>query len=184
MTADAGSARPDRAGAPGPEAGTADGPPRLLGLGSDDAGYRLKMEVADLLDDLGVAYEDVGVASADPDASDDPVDYPDVARVVAVGIRDGRFDRGILVCGTGIGMAIAANKVAGVRAAQAHDTYSAERARRSNDAQVLTLGARVIGPELARSVVRAWLASEFAGGGSTRKVEKIARLERELAERG
>jgi ribose 5-phosphate isomerase B len=184
MTADTGSAHPDRAEAPGPEAGRADGPRGLLGLGSDEAGFRLKAVVADLLDDLGIAYEDVGVASADPDTSDDPVDYPDVARVVAVGIRDGRFDRGILVCGTGIGMAIAANKVAGVRAAQAHDTYSAERARKSNDAQVLTLGARVIGPELARSVVRAWLASDFAGGGSTRKVEKVSRIERELSGRG
>jgi ribose 5-phosphate isomerase B len=158
-------------------------PRRLLGLGSDDAGYGLKVEIASLLDELGVAYVDVGVASAAPATGDDPVDYPDIARTVALAIRDGRFDRGILVCGTGIGMAIAANKVPGVRAAQAHDTYSAERARKSNDAQVLTLGARVIGPELARSIVRAWLASDFAGGGSTRKVEKIARIERELAGR-
>lgn len=166
---------------PGAEVAADGSPRRLLGLGSDDAGFRLKVEIATLLDELGVAYVDVGVASAEPDTSEDPVDYPDVARSVAVGIRDGRFDRGILVCGTGIGMAIAANKVAGVRAAQAHDTYSAERARRSNDAQVLALGARVIGPELARSVVRAWLAAEFAGGGSTRKVGKIDRLERGLA---
>jgi len=163
---------------------TGPAPEARLAIGSDDAGYGLKVVVAELLDELGVAYVDVGVASAEPDASDDPVDYPDVAREVAVGIRDGRFDRGILVCGTGIGMAIAANKVPGVRAAQAHDAYSAERARKSNDAQVLTMGARVIGPELARSVVRAWLASEFAGGDSTRKVEKIARLERELGDRG
>jgi ribose 5-phosphate isomerase B len=77
-------------------------------------------------------------------------------------------------------MAIAANKVPGVRAAQAHDVYSAERARKSNDAQVLTMGARVIGPELARSIVRAWLAAEFAGGASARKVDKIARMERDL----
>jgi ribose 5-phosphate isomerase B len=150
-----------------------------LAIGADDAGYPLKVVLGALLDELGVAYADVGVDSAAPPADDDPVDYPDVAARVALGIRDGRFDRGILVCGTGIGMAIAANKVPGVRAAQAHDVYSAERARKSNDAQVLTLGARVVGPELAKSIVRAWLVSEFAGGGSTRKVEKIDRLERE-----
>jgi ribose 5-phosphate isomerase B len=154
--------------------------PRLA-IGADDAGYPLKVIVAELLDELGVAYIDVGVDSPVPAAGDATVDYPDIAREVAIGIRDGRFSRGILVCGTGIGMAIAANKVAGVRAAQAHDVYSAERARKSNDAQVLTMGARVIGPELARSIVRVWLASEFAGGASTRKVDKITRLERDLA---
>lgn len=159
-------------------------PGARLAIGSDDAGHPLKVIVAALLDELGVAYVDVGVDSAAPPAADDPVDYPDVAARVARGVAAGRYDRGILVCGTGIGMAIAANKVPGVRAAQAHDVYSAERARKSNDAQVLALGARVIGPELARSIVRAWLASEFAGGGSTRKVEKIARLERDLARRG
>ena len=160
-------------------AGSGAAPPRLA-IGADDAGYPLKVVVAGLLDELGVAYVDVGVDSPAPPSGEDPVDYPDVAREVALGIRDGRFERGILVCGTGIGMAIAANKVPGVRAAQAHDVYSAERARKSNDAQVLTMGARVIGPELARSIVRAWLASEFAGGGSTRKVEKIARLEADV----
>ncbi|HTU02457.1 MAG TPA: RpiB/LacA/LacB family sugar-phosphate isomerase, partial [Candidatus Sulfotelmatobacter sp.] len=81
--------------------------------------------------------------------------------------------RGILMCGTGIGMAITANKVPGVRAATCHDTYSAERARKSNNAQILTMGARVIGPELAKTIVDAWLASEFEGGGSAPKVEKI-----------
>jgi ribose 5-phosphate isomerase B len=78
------------------------------------------------------------------------------------------------MCGTGIGMAITANKVPGVRAATCHDTYSAERARKSNDAQILTMGARVIGPELAKTIVDAWLKSEFEGGGSTRKVERMA----------
>jgi ribose 5-phosphate isomerase B len=155
-----------------------------LAIGADDAGYELKAVLGALLDELGIPYHDVGVDSAAPPADDDPVDYPDVAARVALGIRDGRYDRGILVCGTGIGMAIAANKVPGVRAAQAHDVYSAERARKSNDAQVLTLGARVIGPELAKTVVRAWLASEFAGGGSTRKVDKINLLEQESRRAG
>ncbi len=151
-----------------------------LAIGADDAGYPLKAVIARYLDELGVAYVDVGVHSADPPDGPDAVDYPDVAQEVALGIRDGRFDRGILVCGTGIGMAITANKVPGVRAAQAHDAYSAERARKSNDAQVLTMGGRVVGPELAKSIVKVWLEADFAGGASERKVAKIERLERRL----
>jgi D-erythrulose 4-phosphate isomerase len=110
--------------------------------------------------------------------------YADTADTVASSILAGDNQRGILICGTGIGMAITANKVPGVRAAQAHDVYSAERARKSNNAQILTLGARVIGPESAKTVVHAWLASEFAGGASTRKVDKIDELERRLATTG
>lgn len=148
-------------------------------LGADDAGLGLLEVIADDLRALGRAVEmyrpdDAMDGSA---AAADEVDYPDVAERVAIAIRDGRSDRGILICGTGIGMAIAANKIAGVRAAQAHDVYSAERARKSNNAQILTLGARVIGPESAKTVVHAWLESEFAGGASTRKVEKLVRLD-------
>ncbi len=149
-------------------------------IGADDAGLGLKGIIKGYLDDLGVAYDDVGVDT--PDATALGIDYPDVAETAATGIRDGRYDRGILICGTGIGMAITANKVPGVRAAQAHDVYSAQRARKSNDAQVLTMGARVIGPETAKTIVAAWLESEFDGGGSTRKVAKIADLERRLGE--
>jgi ribose 5-phosphate isomerase B len=150
---------------------------RRLAIGADDAGFELKRIIEDYLDTLGVPYEDVGVGDPEAGSGPDPVDYPDVASAVAFGIRDGRYDQGILICGTGIGMAITANKVPGVRAAQAHDVYSAERARKSNDAHVLTMGARVIGPELAKSVVKAWLGSEFAGGASTRKVAKIEQVE-------
>jgi ribose 5-phosphate isomerase B len=150
---------------------------RRLAIGADDAGFELKRIIEDYLDTLGVPYEDVGVGDPEAGSRPDPVDYPDVASAVAFGIRDGRYDQGILICGTGIGMAITANKVPGVRAAQAHDVYSAERARKSNDAHVLTMGARVIGPELAKSVVKAWLDSEFAGGASTRKVAKIEQVE-------
>ena len=153
-----------------------------LVIGADDAGHGLKAIIEAYLDEQGVAYDDVGVDS--PDASALGIDYPDVAERAAVAIRDGHYERGILICGTGIGMAIAANKVPGVRAAQAHDVYSAERARKSNNAQILTMGARVIGPELAKSVVHAWLESEFAGGVSTRKVEKIEALEQRLAPSG
>jgi ribose 5-phosphate isomerase B len=146
-------------------------------LGADDAGLDLLEVIAADLRARGERIEIVRPVDIGPDS----VDYPDVAERVALAIRDGRSDRAILICGTGIGMAIAANKVAGVRAALAHDVYSAERARKSNNAQVLTMGARVIGPESAKTVVHAWLESEFAGGDSTRKVEKIDHLERRLA---
>lgn len=148
-----------------------------LAIGADDAGFELKRIIEEYLDEQGVTYDDLGVDSPDAGSRPDPVDYPDVASAVAFGIRDGRYDRGILICGTGIGMSITANKVPGVRAAQAHDVYSAERARKSNNAQVLAMGARVIGPELAKTIVRAWLDSEFAGGGSTRKVAKVDAIE-------
>lgn len=146
---------------------------RPIAVGSDEAGYALKELLAGFLRDEGREVVDFGCHSLDP------VDYPDVAFELARAVARGEHDRGILICGTGIGMAITANKVPGVRAAQAHDPYSAERARKSNDAQILTLGARVIGPELAKSLVRTWLASEFAGGPSARKVAKIEAGERE-----
>jgi ribose 5-phosphate isomerase B len=138
-----------------------------IAIGSDEAGYRLKSMLIEVLEEEGQKVADFGCHS------EDPVDYPDVAFEVAGAIARGEHDRGILICGTGIGMSIAANKVPGVRAAQAHDPYSAERARKSNDAQILALGARVIGPEVAKSLVKIWLQSEFAGGNSTRKVGKI-----------
>jgi ribose 5-phosphate isomerase B len=150
-----------------------------LGIGADDAGLALKGALIAHIRDLGLEVEDIGVDSPAQAAAGE-VDYPDVAEALARGIAAGRWTRGILVCGTGIGMAIAANKVPGVRAAQAHDVYSAERARKSNDAQIVTLGARVIGVELAKTVVTAFLASEFAGGASTRKVDKLKALDRAL----
>src|SRR5436305_9161287 len=154
-------------------------------IGADDAGVALLDVIAADLRSLGLAIETFrpdDLAGSGQDG--DEVDYPDVAEQVASAIRDGRSDRGILICGTGIGMAIAANKIPGVRAALAHDVYSAERARKSNNAQILTLGARVIGPESAKTVVHAWLESEFAGGASTRKVAKIDRLEERLSSAG
>ena len=159
-------------------------PPILIG--ADDAGIGLLEVIAADLVALGrriETYRPDELETSQSEAGDGggEIDYPDVAERVAVAIRDGRSDRAILICGTGIGMAIAANKVAGVRAALAHDVYSAERARKSNNAQILTLGARVIGPESAKTVVHAWLESEFAGGASTRKVEKIDRLEKRLS---
>lgn len=151
-------------------------------IGADDAGVELKRAIEEYLRSNGFAVDDIGVASAE-EAAAAGVDYPDIAERLARGIAAGRWDRGVLICGTGIGMAIAANKIPGVRAAQAHDVYSAERARKSNDAHVLALGARVIGVELAKMLVATFLRSEFAGGGSTRKVEKLKALDH-LVERG
>ncbi|MCS6773179.1 MAG: ribose 5-phosphate isomerase B [Anaerolineae bacterium] len=150
---------------------------KVVLLGCDEAAFSLKEVIKAHLQSKGIEVIDYGVHTPDP------VDYPDIAVQVARDVAAGRSDRAILMCGTGIGMAITANKVPGVYAALAHDTYSAERARKSNNAQVLTMGARVIGPELAKQIVDAWLASEFQGGNSARKVAKIAALEQELAAR-
>jgi len=150
-----------------------------LVIGADDAGIPLKAALVAHVRDLGMEIEDIGVESPEAAAADG-TDYPDVAERLARGIATGAWTHGILVCGTGIGMAIAANKVPGVRAAQAHDVYSAERARKSNDAHIVALGARVIGVELAKSIVTAFLTSEFAGGASTRKVDKLKALDATL----
>lgn len=145
-----------------------------IAIGCDDAGFGLKETIKAYLagqSDVPVEIEDLGVYSTDP------VDYPDIAEKVAAAVAGHRCERGILVCGTGVGMAIAANKVPGIRAALCHDVYSAERAQKSNDAQILTMGARVIGPELAKKIVEVWLRSHFAGGPSARKVQKIMQIE-------
>ena len=105
--------------------------------------------------------------------------YPEIGYNLAQKIKDGQYERGILICGTGLGMAMIANKVQGVYAGVCHDVFSAERLRKSNDAQVLTMGARVIGPELDKTIVDAWLVSEFQGGGSTAKVQQMRELERQ-----
>ena len=153
----------------------------IVAVGADDAGIALKDALITHIRALGMGVIDMGVASPD-EAAVAGIDYPDVAETVARGIVTGKWQRGVLVCGTGIGMAIAANKIAGVRAAQAHDVYSAERARKSNDAQIVALGARVIGVELAKVIVTAFLTSEFAGGPSVRKVDKLKALYREAGE--
>ncbi|WP_274650864.1 ribose 5-phosphate isomerase B [Paenibacillus humicola] len=138
-----------------------------IAIGCDEAAYTLKEIVKEHLVALGHEPADYGCYSTDP------VDYPDVAFKVAKEIQGGKFERGILLCGTGIGVCITANKVRGVRAALCHDCYSAERSRKSNDAQIITMGARVIGPELAKSIVSVWLESEFQGGKSAGKISRI-----------
>lgn len=138
-----------------------------IALGCDEAGLPLLDVLRDYLQENNISVKDFGVHSIDP------VDYPDIALLASESVASGECDRAILVCGTGIGMSITANKVPGVRAALCHDTYSAERARKSNDAQVITLGARVIGTELAKKIIEVWLQSDFAGGRSAPKVEKM-----------
>jgi len=140
-------------------------------IGSDEAAFDLKEAIKAYLIELGEEVEDLGVYDKDP------VLYPDIALAVASAIADGRFKRGILMCGTGLGMAITANKVPGVRAATCHDVYSAERSRKSNNCQILTMGARVVGVEVAKTVVHAWLESEFQGGGSTAKVQRMIEID-------
>lgn len=142
-----------------------------IAIGSDNLGIELKQFVIEVLKEHDIECTDLGSFSGEM------VDYPDVGAKVAEAVKAGEYDRGILICGTGIGMAIVANKVPGIRAGVAHDTYSAERLRKSNDGQVLAMGALIIGRELARKVVEAWLPSEFQGGGSAPKVEKINQLD-------
>jgi ribose 5-phosphate isomerase B len=144
-----------------------------IAIASDHAGFRLKEALKQTLDELAVDYEDLGTYD------ETSVDYPDYARKVAEGVAEGRYDRGVLVCGTGLGMCITANKVPGVRAVTAHDVFSARMSRAHNDANVLTMGERVIGPGLAAEVLKAWLTTEFEGGRHAGRVEKVRQVERE-----
>ena len=140
-------------------------------IGCDEAGCGLKHIIIDLLQKEGIEVTDEGCRD------DEVVLYPNIAERVANIVADGEADRGILICGTGSGMAMAANKVKGIRAAVCHDPFSTERSRKSNDAQIMCMGARVIGPELAKMLVKLWLTCDFAGGGSAPKVEAIKQME-------
>ncbi|MCL6636941.1 MAG: ribose 5-phosphate isomerase B [Alicyclobacillus sp.] len=142
-----------------------------IALASDHAGYRLKELLKPTLDKLGVTYDDLGTFD------EQSVDYPDYGRQVAEGVASGRYQRGVLICGTGLGMCITANKVPGVRAVTAHDVFSARMSRLHNDANVLTMGERVIGPGLAAEVLKVWLSTEFEGGRHAARVEKMRRIE-------
>ncbi len=144
-----------------------------VAIGCDEAGLKLKDRIASYLNDKNTEVMDIGVYN------DKPILYPDKAFEVAEAVARGEYDRGILICGTGIGMAIAANKVFGIRAAVCHDIYSAERARKSNNAQIMTMGARVIGEELALRLVGIWMDCEFDGGNSMPKVTRIESYENE-----
>ena len=140
----------------------------------DDAAVNLKKVLVDHLNDRGVEVVDLDYAGEKEGAM-----YPEIGYNLALKIKNKEFDRGILICGTGLGMAMIANKVETVFAGVCHDVFSAERLRKSNDAQVLTLGERVVGPELAKTIVDAWLKSEFQGGGSQPKVDQMRDLEQQ-----
>jgi ribose 5-phosphate isomerase B len=140
----------------------------------DDAAVSLKKVIYEHLKSRGMDITDLDFASG----KENPY-YGEIGFNLARAMQAGQYDRGILICGTGLGMAMIANKVEGVFAGTCHDVFSAERLKKSNDANVLTMGERVIGPELAKMIVDAWLSSEFSGGRSTPKVEQLKTLERE-----
>jgi len=142
-----------------------------LAIASDHAGYTLKEHLKPLLEQLGWQYEDFGPYSSDP------VDYPDFGFPVAEAVARGEYERGILICGTGIGMACVANKVRGVRAALCTSPELAELSRRHNDANVLTMGGRTTPFALAERIVEVWLRAKFEGGRHKRRVDKILRYE-------
>lgn len=142
-----------------------------VALGADHAGVHLKGAVRSLLESKGIEVQDVG---ASDEAS---VDYPDFAEVVGRVVADGGVDRGILICGTGLGMAIAANKIPGVRAAAVVDVESARLSREHNDANILALGARVTSPDTALQIVDTFLDTPFAGGRHQRRLDKITAIE-------
>lgn len=143
-----------------------------IAIGADHAGYRLKAELIDFIRSLGHEVEDFGAHGPDS------VDYPDFAAKVCGKVIAGEAERGILVCGTGIGMSIAANKVPGIRCALVHDVFSAKATREHNDSNVLAMGERVIGPGLAQEIVGTWLGTEFSQGERHKnRIAKVASLE-------
>ncbi len=142
-----------------------------IAIGSDHGGYSLKEEVRGYLADQGYTVIDMGTDS------ETSVDYPDFAAKVAKAVQSGEADLGILICGTGIGMAITANKFKGIRAAVAHDAYTAAMSRRHNNANIITFGGRVIGAGVAFSIVDAWLGNAFEGGRHARRLGKIEAFE-------
>ena len=143
---------------------------KRIAIAADHAGFEEKEKIKATLDELGVEYVDMGTDSCDS------VDYPDYARKVAEAVAKGEFEQGLLVCGSGTGMAIAANKVKGVRAAVAWSPDIARLARQHNDANVLSLPARFASPEESANIVKAWFDADFEGGRHQRRVEKIEEL--------
>ena len=144
----------------------------MLAIASDHAGYGLKCEVMKHLDEKGISYEDLGTYD-----SEKSVDYPDYGQLVGEAVANSTHEHGIIICGTGIGISIAANKVPGVRAALCTDTYMARMSREHNDANVLALGARVIGTGLALDIVDTWLNASFLGARHKIRVDKFKSIE-------
>lgn len=146
----------------------------MLVIGSDHGGYELKLAILELLRDRAVAYADFGT---DGTAS---VDYPDFAAKVAAAVSSGDAELGILICGTGIGMSISANKFPGVRAALVHDEFTAKMAREHNNANILVMGGRVLTPEQGKKFVEIWLDAVFEGGRHQNRLDKISAIEQQI----
>lgn len=144
----------------------------MIAIGSDHGGYALKQQLMKHITDLGLEYKDYGTYS------EESCDYPIYAEAVARAVAGGEAERGILICGTGIGMSMAANKIHGIRCALCGDCYSAELTRRHNDANILALGARVLGEGLAEKIMDTFLTTEFEGGRHARRIGLIADLEK------
>lgn len=143
-----------------------------IGIGSDHGGYELKQIIVKYLEDEGIEYVDYGTNSLDS------VDYPEFGQKVAESVKNKEVDRGIIVCGTGIGISISANKVPGIRCALCGDTYSARMSIEHNNANMLALGGRVVGRDLAIEIVSTWLKATFQGGRHERRINKISDIER------
>ena len=144
---------------------------KVIAIGCDHGGFELKNHIMDHLAEKGIEFEDFGCFD------EMSCDYPDIAKVVCESIKNGECDKGILVCGTGIGMSIAANKINGIRAAHLTDVYSAKMTKIHNNSNVICLGGRVTGRELAFMIVDSWLDAEFAGGRHQTRIDKITALE-------
>ncbi|MGO1527855.1 MAG: ribose 5-phosphate isomerase B [Senegalia sp. (in: firmicutes)] len=145
-----------------------------IAIGSDHGGYDLKNEIIGYLKEAGYEYNDFGTYSTDS------VDYPDFGKKVSESVAKGEYDKGIVICGTGIGISISANKVRGIRCALCSDIYSAKKAAEHNNANIIALGGRVLGVDLAKAIVEAYLSSEFEGGRHERRVNKIMDIEENM----
>ena len=147
----------------------------IVAIGADHGGFHLKNKIVDFLKELGQEVHDIGTYS------EDPVDYPDFALAVSQEVLLNKTDRGILICGSGVGACVAANKFPGIRSAICHDTFSAHQGVEDDDINVLCLGARVIGPELAKEIVKVWLFASFSGAERhKRRLSKVEKIEKEF----
>lgn len=149
-----------------------------IAIGCDHAGFALKQEIRPILAGLEAEVVDCGTNNTES------VDYPDFGGKVSAMVSSGAADRGILICGTGLGMSMVANKYPGVRAALCNDLFSAKMSRLHNDANVLVMGGRIIGRDLAAEIVKVWLTTSFEGARHLKRLDKIAKLEKELTENG
>lgn len=139
----------------------------MIAIGSDHGGFALKQVLINYLDKNNIQYKDFGVYNGET------IDYPLIAKKIANAVTKNEFTKGILVCGSGLGVAISANKIKGIRAVTCHDTYSAKMSRAHNNANILTMGGRVIGPDLAIDILEVWLNTEFEGGRHVHRINMI-----------